>query len=158
MPAAFSAFGVCGREIGTAHGQEESKLAFMIPHLCPGVIPRFVDDNGDLLGSPLRHLDFRYGAAANLGGGAAEEGPLELDGLAMGSAAVSRYVIAARVVRCDVVVPARKGVWQSVSGGLVDRRDSPMRRLDGGRFGTTAKPLGMFILGKQSRSAVRGDE
>lgn len=78
----------------------------LFPHLCPSVVPRFVDDHGNLLRCPLRHLDFRYRAAAYLGGGAAEEGPLELDGLAMRPAAESRYVITARVLGCHEVVPA----------------------------------------------------
>lgn len=66
-----------------------TSLLLLLPHLCTSVVPRFVDDDGDLLGGPLRHLDFRHRAAAYLGGGAAEEAPLELDGLAMGPTAES---------------------------------------------------------------------
>lgn len=82
-------------------------LALLRPHLCPSVVPRFVDVDRDFLSGPLRHLDFRHRAAAYLSGGAAEEGPLKLDGLALRPTAESHTIIAARVLRRDKVIPAR---------------------------------------------------
>lgn len=96
-------------------------MLLLLPHLCPGVVPRFVDDYVDLLGSSLRHLNLRYRAAAYLGGGAAEEGPLELDGLAMGAAAESHTIVAAMIFCCDVVVPAWVIFYEFPEGGVLER-------------------------------------
>lgn len=74
-------------------------------HLRSSVILRLVDDDRDLLGRPLRHLDSRYCAAAQLRAGAAKERPLELNRLALGTAAERVKVMAAPVVRGHEVVP-----------------------------------------------------
>jgi len=46
-------------------------VSLRLGHLCPSIVPRFIDDDRDLLGGALRNLDLCYGAAANLRGWAA---------------------------------------------------------------------------------------
>ncbi len=74
-------------------------------HLCSSIVPRFIDDDRDLLGGALRNLDLCYCAAANLRGWAAKKSLLEFDGFTMRPAAESVEVVAAWILRGHEVVP-----------------------------------------------------
>ena len=82
-----------------------SLASLLLGHLGPSVIPRFIDDDRDLLRCAFCDPDLCYCAAANLSRRAAQERPLELDGLPMGSAAEGIAVVTAWVFRGHEVVP-----------------------------------------------------